>query len=255
MREAVWLFNTRRSTGMEYYQDATEQRRILMKRVVLACVSIAALGGVAAAADLPPSPAAPYYKSPAVYAPPAYTWSGLYLGINGGGAWGRSSWTTAGSFNTSGGFVGGTIGYNYQMGEAVLGIEGDIDWADINGSTGAVGCPAASCKTNDNWLSTVRGRLGYAADRFMPYITGGLAVGDIKASVPGFAGGSSTNAGWTLGGGIEFAIAGHWTAKAEYLYVDLGNFNCTTCGPVVGAPTQNVSFTANVFRGGVNYRF
>jgi outer membrane immunogenic protein len=217
-----------------------------MKRVVLACVGIAALGGMAAAADLPPSPAAPYYKAPAVYAPPAYTWSGFYLGINGGGAWGQSSWTTTGSSDTSGGFVGGTIGYNYQIDQAVIGIEGDIDWADINGSTSAAG------KTSDSWLSTVRGRLGYGADRFLPYITGGLAVGDIKASLPGFAGGSVTNAGWTAGGGIEFALPGHWTAKAEYLYVDLGNFNC---GISCGATGQTVSFTANLFRGGINYRF
>jgi outer membrane immunogenic protein len=222
-----------------------------MRRVVLACVSIAALGSVAAAADLPPSPAAPYYKAPAVYAPPAYTWSGFYIGINGGGAWGQSSWTTPGSFSTSGGFVGGTIGYNYQMDQAVLGIEGDMDWADINGSTSS-GCPASSCKTNDNWLATVRGRLGYAADRFMPYVTGGLAIGDIQASLPGFPGGSVTNAGWTAGGGIEFALPGHWTAKAEYLYVDLGNFSCgTSCGPTA----QTVSFTANLFRGGIDYRF
>ena len=222
-----------------------------MKRVVLACVGIAALGGVAAAADLPPSPAAPYYKAPAVYAPPAYTWSGFYIGINGGGAWGRSSWTTTSGFDTTGGFVGGTIGYNYQMDQAVLGIEGDIDWADINGSTSA-GCPTSSCKTSDSWLATVRGRLGYAADRFMPYVTGGLAVGDIKASLPGFPGGSVSNAGWTAGGGIEFALPGHWTAKAEYLYVDLGNYNCgTSCGPTA----QTVSFTANLFRGGINYRF
>ena len=220
-----------------------------MKRVVLACVGIAALGGVAAAADLPPSPAAPYYKAPAVYAPPAYTWSGFYIGINGGGAWGRSSWTTPGDFDTSGGFVGGTIGYNYQMDQAVLGVEGDIDWADINGSTS---CLLGNCKTNDNWLATVRGRLGYAADRFMPYVTGGLAVGDIQASVPGFAGGSVTNAGWTAGGGIEFALPGHWSAKAEYLYVDLGNFSC---GISCGATAQSVSFTANLFRGGFNYRF
>jgi outer membrane immunogenic protein len=231
--------------GMEYYQHTTEQWRILMKRVVLACVGVAALGGVAAAADLPPSPAPPYYKAPAVYAPPAYTWSGLYIGINGGGAWGQSSWTTTGSFDTSGGFAGGTIGYNYQMDQAVLGIEGDIDWADINGSTGG------AAKTNDNWLSTVRGRLGYAADRFMPYVTGGLAVGDIQASLPGFAGGSTTNVGWTAGGGIEFALPGHWSAKAEYLYVDLGNFSCSSCGPTA----QSVSFTANLFRGGINYRF
>jgi len=222
-----------------------------MKRVAVACVGIAALGGVAAAADLPPSPAAPYYKAPAVYAPPSYTWSGLYVGIDGGGAWGRSSWTTTSGFDTTGGFVGGTIGYNYQMDQAVLGIEGDIDWADINGSTSA-GCPASSCKTSDSWLATVRGRLGYAADRFMPYVTGGLAVGDIKASLPGFPGGSVSNAGWTAGGGIEFALPGHWTAKAEYPYVDLGNYNCgTSCGPTA----QTVSFTANLFRGGINYRF
>jgi outer membrane immunogenic protein len=220
-----------------------------MKRVVLACVGIAALGGVAAAADLPPAGGAPYYKAPAVYAPPAYTWSGFYLGINGGGAWGTSSWTTPGSFDTSGGFVGGTIGYNYQMDQAVLGVEGDIDWADINGS---VSCSTGSCKTNDNWLSTVRARLGYAADRFMPYVTGGLAVGDIQASAPGFPGGSVTNAGWTAGGGIEFALPGHWSAKAEYLYVDLGNFSC---GISCGSTAQTVSFTANLFRGGINYRF
>jgi outer membrane immunogenic protein len=220
-----------------------------MKRAVLACVGIAALGGVAAAADLPPSPAAPYYKAPA-YVPAGYTWSGFYLGVNGGGAWGRSSWTTTSGFDTSGGFVGGTIGYNYQVEQAVFGIEGDIDWADINGSVSVAGCPG--CKTKDNWLSTVRGRLGYAADRFMPYVTGGLAVGDIQASLPGFAGGSATNVGWTAGGGIEFAIAGHWTAKAEYLYVDLGHFSC---GIACGATTQNVSFDANLFRGGINYRF
>jgi outer membrane immunogenic protein len=221
---------------------------MLMKRIVIACVSIAALGGVATAADLPPSPAVPAYKAPA-YVPLAYTWSGFYIGLNGGGAWGSSSWTTPGSFTTTGGFVGGTIGYNYQMDQAVLGIEGDFDWADINGSTS---CGAVTCKTNDNWLSTVRGRLGYAADHFMPYITGGLAAGDIQASVTGFSGGSATNVGWTAGGGIEFALPGHWSAKAEYLYVDLGNFSCgTSCG----VTAQTVSFTANLFRGGINYRF
>lgn len=220
-----------------------------MKRVILASIAVVALGGAAAAADLPPSPGpAPYYKAP-VYAP-VYNWSGFYLGINGGGGWGGSSWTTPGSFDTSGGLVGGTIGYNYQINQAVVGVEADLDWADINGTITNGFCPPG-CKTSDTWLSTVRGRLGYAADRFMPYITGGLAVGDINASVPGFAGGSATNAGWTAGGGIEFAVAGHWTVKGEYLYVDLGNFNCNTCGLI----PQTVSYTANIFRGGINYRF
>ena len=222
-----------------------------MKRVILACVGVLALSGAAAAADLPAAPA-PYYKAP-VYAP-AYNWSGFYLGINGGGGWGRSTWSTTGSFDTSGGLVGGTIGYNYQMNQVVLGVEGDIDWANINGTT-STGCPSATgtgCQTSDNWLSTVRGRLGYAADRFMPYITGGAAFGDIKASGPGLTGTDTTNAGWTLGGGIEFAIAGHWTAKAEYLYVNLGS---VSCGAACGAAVQNVNWHANIGRVGLNYRF
>jgi outer membrane immunogenic protein len=86
----------------------------------------------------------------------------------------------------------------------------------------------------------------------MPFVTGGAAFGNINASTPGLAGGSSTNAGWTIGAGLEFAIAGSWTAKAEYLYVNLGKFNC---GLNCGAATDNVSFSANLIRGGINYRF
>jgi outer membrane immunogenic protein len=222
-----------------------------MKRVFFALISLAALTGTAAAADLPPRMAPqPYYKAPAEVQ--VYNWTGFYIGINGGGGFGRSQWDSIGSsFDVSGGLVGGTVGYNYQFGQAVVGVEGDIDWADINGTTNTA-CPFG-CKTTDNWLSTVRGRLGYAADRFMPFITGGAAFGDIRASTPGFAGASNTEAGWTVGAGLEFAIAGNWTAKAEYLYVDLGKFNCgISCG---AAATDNVSFTANIVRAGVNYRF
>jgi len=221
-----------------------------MKRVFLALVGLAALTGTAAAADLPPRMApAPYYKAPAEVQ--VYNWTGFYIGINGGGGFGRSQWDSTGSFDVSGGLVGGTVGYNYQFGQAVVGVEGDIDWADINGTTNSA-CPFG-CKTTDNWLSTVRGRLGYAADRFMPFITGGAAFGDIRASTPGFAGASNTNAGWTAGAGLEFAIAGNWTAKAEYLYVNLGKFNCgISCGALA---TDNVSFTTNIVRAGVNYRF
>jgi outer membrane immunogenic protein len=221
-----------------------------MKRLVLAFAALAAWAGTAAAADLGRPAPAPYYKAPA-YAP-VYSWSGFYIGVNGGGGWGTSNWSSTGSFDTSGGLVGGTVGYNYQMNQVVLGVEGDMDWANISGSATAPGVCAFGCTTKDSWLATVRGRVGYAADRFLPYVTGGLALGDIKASLPGFAGGNTTNAGWTIGGGIEAAIVGHWTAKVEYLYVDLGNFNC---GIACGAATQNVTFTANVLRGGINYRF
>ena len=220
-----------------------------MKRLCLAFVSLIALTGAAAAADLSRPP--PYYKAPPVFAP-AYNWTGFYIGVNGGGGWGRSAWDSTGSFDVSGGLVGGTVGYNYQVGQAVLGLEGDIDWSGVKGTTNNACAPG--CQTENSWLSTVRGRLGYAADRFMPYITGGAAFGNIKASEPGFAGNSTTNTGWTLGGGLEFAIAGNWTAKAEYLYVDLGNFNCgVACGP--GSTVNNVSFHSNIMRGGINYRF
>jgi outer membrane immunogenic protein len=164
--------------------------------------------------------------------------------VNGGGGFGRSNWDTAGGFDTSGGLVGGTVGYNYQVNQAVFGIEGDVDWASLKGSTGI-------SQTSDTWLSTVRGRLGYAADRFMPFVTAGGAFGDIRASVPGVTT-SQTNAGWTVGAGLEFAVAGNFTLKAEYLYVDLGKFNC---GIACGAAIDNVSFTTNLVRGGLNYRF
>ena len=144
-----------------------------------------------------------------------------------------------------------TAGYNWQTGALVFGIEGDIDWSNLRGSFASVACPAG-CETRNNWLGTVRGRFGYAFDRFMPYVTGGLAVGDIKANVTGLPGASTTNAGWTIGGGIEAAVVGNVTAKLEYLYVDLGSLNCSALA--CGLPS-NVDLRSNVVRAGINLRF
>jgi outer membrane immunogenic protein len=225
-----------------------------MKRVVFASVSLLALvaAGAAGAADLPRRTEMPT-KAPA-YLAQAYNWTGPYLGINAGGGWGRSSFDgtpPTGDFNVSGALIGGTLGYNWQAGAIVYGLEGDLDWSSIRGSAP---CGALSCETRNSWLGTVRGRLGYAAaNGFMPYVTGGLAVGDVKASVTGLAGARQTRAGWTLGAGAEFALSGPWTAKLEYLYADLGKFDCgTSCGTV--AP-DNVKFRANILRAGLNYRF
>jgi outer membrane immunogenic protein len=205
------------------------------------------------AADLP-RPEAPAYKVPA-YVAPFYNWSGFYLGINAGGGFGQSSFDgfpPTGNFNTSGGLVGGTVGANWQMSQIVFGLEGDADWSGVQGSS-ACGF-ATTCTTSTSWLSTVRGRVGYAFDRFLPYVTGGLALGDINAGVTGFPGASSTQTGWTVGGGLEYAIAGPWTAKVEYLYVDLGKFDCgVSCGALL--PPDNVKLQENVIRGGINYRF
>ena len=208
-----------------------------------------AAAGAARASDLS---VAPLYKAPPVVAAPAYNWSGFYVGVNGGGGWGTSNWDSAGSFNVSGGVIGGTAGVNWQMGHAVIGLEGDVDWSNLKGSTTSALCPAG-CTTNTDWLATVRGRAGYAFDKLLPFVTGGVAVGDIKASTPGFAGATQTNAGWTAGGGVELALTSNWTAKAEYLHVDLGNMNCGfSCGVVAN---NNVSVKSDLVRGGVNFRF
>jgi outer membrane immunogenic protein len=229
-----------------------------MKRVLFAGVSFlaVALAGAANAADLPRRAVMP--AAAPVYAPAAYNWTGFYAGIVGGWAWGDSSWRdragTTGDFDVDGGHIGGTLGYNWQSGQAVFGIETDLSWADISGSTGRT-CPVGfGCRTSSDWFGTTRGRLGLAVDRWMPFVTGGLAYGDIHARTAGFPSTSETNAGWTLGAGVEFALAGNWTAKGEYLYVDLGDMNCAVrnCG---GAGNTNVEFNTHMLRAGLNYRF
>ena len=218
-----------------------------MKRVIVACLGVVAAAASAMAADVSPG-YQPYQRS---FYNPGYSWTGFYLGINGGGGWGRSQWDGIDRFDVSGGLIGGTVGYNWQFGQAAFGVEGDIDWSGIEGTT-TVFC-APGCTTRNHWLATVRGRLGYAFDRFLPYLTGGLAVGDVSATLPGFPAGSITTAGWTVGAGLEFGIVSNVSVKAEYLYVDLGNFNCgLNCALV---PTGNVSFNANLFRAGANVRF
>jgi outer membrane immunogenic protein len=216
------------------------------------CILAAALGCTAAAhaADLPARyPVAPVMPAP-IYVP-VYNWTGVYLGINGGGGWGKSQWDGIDNFDISGGLIGGTVGYNWQFGQVVVGVEGDIDWSGIKGTT-VVRC-AVGCSTRNDWLATVRGRVGYAFNRFLPYLTAGLAIGDINATAPGLPAGSTTKAGWTVGAGVEAGIVSSVSVKAEYLYFDLGNFNCGfNCGL---AGNGNVSLAAHTFRAGLNVRF
>jgi len=222
-----------------------------MRRVLLTTISLLAFTAtVAVAADLPRQMPA---KAPAMV-PVGYNWTGFYLGINGGYGWGRSNWDAfATTTDVSGWMAGLTAGYNWQaMGSPwVFGLEGDIDWTNIKGSFVNAACPTG-CQTQNNWLGTVRGRVGYAWDRVMPYITGGLAVGDIEATQAGLAGVHDTNVGWTAGAGIEAALAGNWTAKLEYLHIDLGHINC---GVTACAPAASVGFHTDQVRAGVNYRF
>jgi outer membrane immunogenic protein len=217
-----------------------------MKRFVFACALAVTAGAPAFAADLPPATMPP--RAPAAYAPavaPTYNWSGIYVGVNGGYGFGTTTVKVgplSASGTTDGGVVGGTIGANYQIGQFVVGIEGDGDWSDfgLNGFTSCLGCTGT-----DNWLATGRGRLGFAWDRVLLFGTGGAAFSE------GVTSGAGTQVGWTAGGGVEVGITENFTAKVEYLFVDFGS---TSCGSGSGI-SCSVNFDASLVRGGLNYKF
>ena len=223
-----------------------------MRKFLLASAAFAlAFAAAANAADLQraPPPVMPTKAPP--FVSPVLDWTGFYVGVNGGGGWGHSWSDLTGGVHTSGGVVGGTAGYNAQFGSWVLGLEGDLDWSDVGGTSNAAGCPG--CGVQNDWLGTARGRVGYAFGNFLPYVTGGLAVGDVNATAPGFTGQTNTQIGWAAGAGAEYALSRNWSAKLEYLHVDLGRFDCNVnCG---GTPTDNVSSHENLVRGGINFRF
>jgi outer membrane immunogenic protein len=189
------------------------------------------------------------YKAPAYSAPAYANWTGFYVGINGGYGFGKSSWSgggfTTGDFDVKGAQAGGTAGYNFQTGVWVWGLEGDLDWSGMKGST-------LGLETKNDWMGTARGRFGYAGwNNLLPYITGGAAFGNIKATAPGVSV-TKTNVGWTAGAGLEYAFLGAWSAKVEYLYADLGK---VTCGAADCGVDTDIKFKANLVRVGLNYRF
>lgn len=283
-----------------------------MKRTLIAGAAFASLlvATSASAADLPV-----YTKAPA--AAVVYDWTGYYIGTNVGYSWGRGStdgnvtgtqnvsvFRTAGanlisSVNTAlatlplsgradvNGFIGGgQLGYNWQRGTWLFGLEGDIQFSNERGSSDVctvAGCPVGSTVfTRDyklDWFGTARGRVGFLpAERILLYATGGLAYGGFSGSsttLPLDIGTwSSTNVGWTVGAGAEAALGSNWSVKFEYLYMDLGHvggssatstvatnaantpsagFNTTTTTNL--AYVFNTKFTDNIVRVGLNYKF
>jgi outer membrane immunogenic protein len=226
-----------------------------MKRLLLAGVGVAIAMTAALGADAPPRRQLPLPRT--VSYVPFFTWNGAYVGINAGYGFGSSQWTdtvtqiSTNKFGTSGGVVGGTLGYNLQLSSVVVGLEGDIDWSGIKGST-TVNC-ITTCETRNTWLGTARGRIGYAFERFLPYFTAGAAFGEVKGSVAGFGSFAQTKVGWTAGAGLEYAFTDNWTTKLEYLYVDLGKANCNAA--CSGGDPFDVTFKTSIVRGGVNYKF
>lgn len=222
--------------------------------------AVAAIGGMLAAqstlaADLGGYNAAPTYNA-MTYGTSVADWSGFYAGANVGYGWGKADTNLAppNTFNT-GGFNGGVqAGYNFQAGDLVFGVEADAQLANIYYSQNLAG--GAKSKVGVDAFGTLRGRVGYSFDAFMPYATAGLAVGRGTASYTNGAGvetaNSQTHVGWTLGAGVEVAVTDQITAKAEYLYTNLGTQPYAAGYPTGGANT-NLDF--GTIRFGVNYKF
>jgi outer membrane immunogenic protein len=223
------------------------------------------LAQIASAADMPVK--APVYKAPMMA--PAYNWSGFYIGGVVGYGWGTSDHCDASTCglpgvvypapDPKGWNAGVTLGYNWQSANWVLGVEGDWSWANMKGSdpgTLTFGC-AGTCDTNIKSFGTVRGRIGYAFDRLLPYVTAGVAFTELNATIgtPVLAEGTTTKASFTVGGGVEYAFLPNWSAKLEYLYISkLDDF--TYAPAFCAAPGCFVSNTSySVARLGVNYRF
>jgi outer membrane immunogenic protein len=207
-----------------------------MSRFVSGVVALIAAGwGMSAqAADLNYGSRAPYTVNQPLN---AYSWAGPYIGGNLGYAWGSVDNNPNKPSGLSGGVQGG---YNWQSGPWVFGVEGDIQ---ITGADDTF----ASWKFSNPWFGTVRGRAGYAFNNVYLYGTGGLAFGELRAETFGLSE-THTNAGWTVGVGAEFGLVQNWTAKIEYLYVDLSNDNFSITGASNG-------YRFGLVRAGVNYHF
>ena len=218
---------------------------------LFAAAAMVASVSLASAADMRPA-----YKAAPVAAP-MYNWSGFYSGIHAGYAWGDANASVAGlasSGDVDGFFGGGQIGWNWQASGSpwVWGFEADIAFSNIGDSSTAAG---VTVESDVELFGTVRGRLGYAVDRALWYITGGLAWANNEISVvaPGInVSSSNTHIGWTIGGGLEWAIADAWTAKIEYLYMDFGSENYFTS--ILGTPLS-VDADIHTVKIGLNYRW
>lgn len=243
-----------------------------MKKLVLAASILAISAVSASAADMAPR----YAKAPPPVAAAVMTWTGFYVGLQGGGGWGDSDETFflapntpafvgTQSYDTSGGFVGGVVGYNWQSGAFVLGIEGDYHWADINGRSSVINIGPPNLLdtyyTQLRGFGDIKGRLGYAAGPALFFVSGGAAVGDIRHRYDAALNGGAANTfvqdttrwGWTVGAGLEYMFAPNWSAKLEYNYIDLGK-STIQYSPVV-ANRSEWDDTFHTVKAGINYHF
>jgi len=237
--------------------------------------------GSAEAADLPVK------APPMAAAPVVYSWTGFYLGVDGGYGWSsqgsdivttnlaNAKFLESQGFAVAGGFYGGQVGYDQQFGNVVLGVEADIQKSFIDDAfqttiVASGGNPfAVQASQNISYFGTVRGRLGYAFGPLLAYGTGGLAYGKVTTqhfqndaaltfTVPLWE--ADVKTGFAVGGGFEYKLYGAWSAKAEYQFVDLGHQNVQTLFQVGGVPvpgnlvrTNNIDANFSSVRIGLNY--
>jgi outer membrane immunogenic protein len=253
-----------------------------MKKLILGSLALAAtIAGPAMAADMP-------LKAPPPI--PVFSWTGCYIGVQAGYGWGQSKHTSAGGtngafngtaglditpwFNVAGGVGGGEIGCNYQVGAWVWGIEVDGSAFAKEGQASNLFYTAAPLVFNQNWISKTserwnamaRGRIGYAVDKWLWYITGGATWVGVDVNTffipnPGLTNIERTNRiGWVVGFGTEYAVAYGWSVKWETLYTDYGTFRAFdsvggNCGVSVNCTNRDVRLTEWISRFGLNYKF
>jgi outer membrane immunogenic protein len=247
-----------------------------MRKIATLGTALALVAGSALAADLPSRKEAPVYAPP----PPVFSWTGLYAGANIGGGWldryNHTGWVaswdgfgwvsayqwTPGSVSNGGVVGGGQIGYNYQLAPwLVVGAETDFQGSSIGGGGGGSGWNGwggfglgGGAARSVDWFGTVRGRVGFlwpGYQQFLVYATGGFAYGDLSLNHGWLGTLSQTATGWTIGGGIEYALASfpNWSVKGEYLYTNIGN---SYWG---GFNSWQHRVHMQTVRAGVNYRF
>ncbi len=236
-----------------------------MRSILLASTALLAMTAGAVAADLPMARPAP------MLAPlPVFTWTGFYLGAQIGGAWqrdrlaevdvcGRPACVDRVTGRATGVVGGGHAGFNWQVGAIVFGLEGDIEGAGLRHTSVYTLSAPDTFSSQTEWQASARGRVGFAIDRALIYATGGAAFADIRHTYREATAGISQSlgevrTGWTVGGGLEYAVTDNWTTRVEYRYADFGRKNDF---PTAVFPRfrQQHDETQHAVRVGVSYRF
>ncbi len=237
-----------------------------MRHILLSTVALVALAGQAFAADLPARKEAPVYVAP----PPIFSWTGFYGGLDIGGSWGNANlWipTAFGSFShnasNDGVIGGGFIGYNYQVNNFVIGLQGEFDGTGNGNSRYLTPDGSFQSSFQQNWIASLDGRLGYAMDRTLFYVLGGVAWDQASVSLTNYnilgtfnASRSNDRTGYDFGGGVEYAFTNNWTGRIEYRYYNFGNANNNFADPfLLPGAYFRTTLTDNVVRVGLAYKF